>query len=434
MRDFLDEHRWLYVLVVLGLYGLILYQAWLYSGSYSGWIVWGWGAVLLADRLGPGWLALKRTASARAVLLMRLVYFLLGAALAALLVPGNVPWSEWVLAGAALALGSYLVEHVLELLAALFPMESRDPATQLLRRGIVSAGVLGGVLVIGYPLIWAHPVHRQPVWTPADLELEYEDAQLIAADGTVLRGWLIPAKRPKATVVYCHGYAEHRGQVLSLLCPLVENGFNVVAFDLRGHGQSQGHTLGFGAVETGDLQAICRLARRRFARKPVLLVGVSYGAALALQALPELEHVHGAWIDSSYARLDWLWERQLTLLPRPLRTEAAELAWQLVAWDNRLRRPPSHPIEALHRIRVPLAFCHWRKDPLTPFSDALLLYRTYQGPKEHYWIDRPLSWGLTPQGRRQYCLRLLKFLDRCLKRPAVPGVSRQGGTPGQAAR
>ncbi len=415
MRSFLDEHRWAFVLLMLGLYGLFLYLAWKQSASYSGWLVWGWGAVLLADRLGPGWFTPPAAVSARTVLLMRLVYFLLGAALAALLVPGNVPWSEWLLAGGTLCLGSYLVEHLLEWLAALFPLESHDPAKQLLRRGIVSAVALTGVLVVGYPLIWAHPVHRRAVWTPADLELAYEETQLVAADGTVLRGWLVPAPKARATVIYCHGYAEHRGQVLSLLCPLVENGYNVVAFDLRGHGQSQGHTLGFGSREAGDLQAICRLARRRFPHKPLLLVGVSYGAALVLQTLPELKHVQGAWIDSSYARLDWLWERQLMLLPRPLRSQAAQLAWRLVAWDTRSRQLPPHPIQQLAQTHVPLAFCHWKQDPLTPFSDAVLLYRSYQGPKEHFWIDQPLSWGLTPQGRRQYCLRLLKFLDRCLQ-------------------
>ena len=414
MRHFADEHRWLSVPCLLGLYGLILFGAWEFSASYSGWIVWGWGTVLLLDRLGPRWLVPETASSARAVLLMRLVYFLIGAGLVALLVPGNVPWSEWLLAGAALALGSYLVEHALELVARLFPMDAPDPAAQLLRRGLVSAVVLGVVLVVGYPLIWAHPVHRRPVWTPADLELAYEEAELTAADGTRLRGWLVPAESAKATVVYCHGYAEHRGQVFSLLCPLVQNGYNVVAFDLRGHGYSQGHTLGFGTLERDDLQAICRLARKKFPDKPLLLVGVSYGAALALQTLPELEHVRGAWIDSSYARVDWLWERQLTMVPRPLRAQAAQLAWRLATWDGRRRQPSAHPLERLAQTRVPLAFCHWKKDPLTPFSDALLLYRTYQGPKEHFWIDRPLSWGLTRQGRKEYCTRLLRFLDRCV--------------------
>ncbi len=414
MRHLLSEHRWLSVPLVLGIYALILYGAWTLCSSYSGWIVWGWGTVLLLDRLGPKWLAPKAAASSRAILLMRLLYFLIGAGLVALLVPGNVPWTEWLLAGTTLALASYLVEHVLEFVACWFPMKAPDPAGQLLRRGIVSAGVLAAVLLVGYPLIWAHPVHRRPVWTPADLELAYEDAELVTADGIRLRGWLVPADQAKATVVYCHGYAEHRGQVLALLCPLVESGYNVVAFDLRGHGQSQGHTLGFGSLERNDLRAICRLAQERFPGKPLLLVGVSYGAALVLQTLPELEHVRGAWVDSSYARVDWLWERQLTMVPQPLRPQAAQLAWRLVTWDSRQREPSVHPLERLEQTRVPLAFCHWKKDPLTPFSDALLLYRTYQGPKQHFWIDRPLSWGLTRQGRKEYCMRLLQFLDRCV--------------------
>ena len=60
----------------------------------------------------------------------------------------------------------------------------------------------------------------------AGLELYFEEHR---PDGT-----------PKASVVLVHGYAQHSGWLAPLTERLVEGGFSVFAFDLRGHGRSEG--------------------------------------------------------------------------------------------------------------------------------------------------------------------------------------------------
>ncbi len=45
---------------------------------------------------------------------------------------------------------------------------------------------------------------------------------------------------PRAVVVIVHGYAEHSSRYASVAADLAENAYCVFAFDLRGHGRSQG--------------------------------------------------------------------------------------------------------------------------------------------------------------------------------------------------
>jgi len=52
------------------------------------------------------------------------------------------------------------------------------------------------------------------------------------------RSWEVPA--PKAAVVFVHGFSDHSGRYESFAETLATFGVSTFAFDLRGHGQSDG--------------------------------------------------------------------------------------------------------------------------------------------------------------------------------------------------
>lgn len=83
-----------------------------------------------------------------------------------------------------------------------------------------------------------------------------------APDGTELltRSWIPDS--PKATVVLVHGLGEHCGRWDHVGSYLAERGYAVIAFDLRGHGESggaQGHVDSFDTL-LADVAAIADLA------------------------------------------------------------------------------------------------------------------------------------------------------------------------------
>lgn len=69
-----------------------------------------------------------------------------------------------------------------------------------------------------------------------------------ASGGLKLAGHLWIPSTCKALVIVLHGYMNHTGQMKHLITGLLDNGFAVGAFDLPGHGLSEGHQAAAGAI------------------------------------------------------------------------------------------------------------------------------------------------------------------------------------------
>ena len=157
---------------------------------------------------------------------------------------------------------------------------------------------------------------RQGLWTtPADAGLEFENAEFPAQDGVRLSGWFVPAaansKRSDATVVLVHGWQwnrlGYRAQdmfanvtgstnidLLFLIQDLHNDGYNVLTFDLRNHGQSAAaRPVSFGQSEAKDLLGALAYLEGRddVDANQIGVVGFSIGANSALFALPQTDRI-----------------------------------------------------------------------------------------------------------------------------------------------
>ena len=107
-----------------------------------------------------------------------------------------------------------------------------------------------------------------------------QDAQLF------WRSWDSPEARGSLLVV--HGLGEHSGRYHAFSCKLAEWGITVFAFDLRGHGRSQGPRGDVGAFPhfLQDLLALEQLMDREIpAELPRFLLGHSLGGLASLRRL-----------------------------------------------------------------------------------------------------------------------------------------------------
>ena len=103
--------------------------------------------------------------------------------------------------------------------------------------------------------------------TPADLNMPCETLSFPSLDGRAqLSGWLIQAPaaiRRCHTVVLCHQLGAHKGFGLSHAQFYHKAGFDVIAFDLRNHGNS-GYDPAIGAMSrrfTNDMRSAVRTAQ-----------------------------------------------------------------------------------------------------------------------------------------------------------------------------
>lgn len=112
-----------------------------------------------------------------------------------------------------------------------------------------------------------------------------ETGNFSARDGLRLFWRAYPAQEGKIPVVVIHGFAEHSGRYNEILQELHQNGFGALAFDLRGHGNSDGKR---GFIDSfndyvDDLNAAIEFSLQRFKTDKVIVLAHSMGALVATQ-------------------------------------------------------------------------------------------------------------------------------------------------------
>ncbi len=100
----------------------------------------------------------------------------------------------------------------------------------------------------------------------------------------------LPAGTPKGVVLISHGYAEHCGRYHEVAHVIVNAGWAVLSYDVRGHGKSPGERgyIDRFAIYLHDLTAMHAAARALVAPgAPLILLGHSHGSLITLRALAD---------------------------------------------------------------------------------------------------------------------------------------------------
>ena len=110
---------------------------------------------------------------------------------------------------------------------------------------------------------------------------DYSTGTIITVDGVSLfyRRW-DPKTSVVATVFIVHGLGEHSGRYVHVGRSFAEAGFRAIAFDLRGHGRSDGKPVFIRRYEELASDVDCVI--KHFTGNPAFLFGHSLGAQLVL--------------------------------------------------------------------------------------------------------------------------------------------------------
>lgn len=182
-------------------------------------------------------------------------------------------------------------------------------------------GFIAGVTAVITALVVRRMIAppRQMLWTsPAEMGMVYENVSFPALDGVRLAGWFIPAPkgsaRGGATIILLHGWLWNRlgdaaaglasnlagttpVELLRLAHSLHHEGFSILMFDLRNHGESAGKPpVTFGQTEADDLLgAIDYLKTRSDVNADRLAaIGFAMGGNAILYALPRTNALRAA--------------------------------------------------------------------------------------------------------------------------------------------
>jgi pimeloyl-ACP methyl ester carboxylesterase len=119
---------------------------------------------------------------------------------------------------------------------------------------------------------------------PGDLGVTFEDAA-VRTDGTAMPCWWIAGRGGAGApiVVLLHGHGRSRWDSLRRASAWVERAALVALPDLRGHGDAPGRGS-LGRREPADVVRVLAEAEARAPGHPVILVGHSLGAVVAIHA------------------------------------------------------------------------------------------------------------------------------------------------------
>jgi uncharacterized protein len=147
---------------------------------------------------------------------------------------------------------------------------------------LFSSTAYAGVMTIAH----TRPAHASICCiTPADWGFAYENVTIPTSDGLKLSGWYLPS-RNKAAVILLHGYGANRLHMRNHAIMLASQGFGVLMYDLRGHGESQGEVASFGWRDIDDINGAIDylLSRPEVDPQRIGIFGFSIGAQAALGA------------------------------------------------------------------------------------------------------------------------------------------------------
>jgi pimeloyl-ACP methyl ester carboxylesterase len=117
--------------------------------------------------------------------------------------------------------------------------------------------------------------------TPADIKLSYEDITLETTDKLMLSAWWVPAADPEGTVLFCHGNAGNMGDRLDTLQIINTLGLNVLIFDYRGYGRSEGSPSEKGTYLDAEAAWNYLVDEKEIAPQQIIVWGRSLGGAIA---------------------------------------------------------------------------------------------------------------------------------------------------------
>jgi len=264
-------------------------------------------------------------------------------------------------------------------------------------------------------------VERVPIdENPSLLGLEYEDVSFLSKDeGLTLRGWYLPAENSEQIIIMLHGEKYHRADpdigMLDIASALVAHGYNVLMFDLRGHGESEGNRMSAGFYEKRDLMGASNYVKGRgFERIGVL--GFSMGAVTALMTAAENRDIDAVVADSSFADLTDIMEPEFskrTIFPKFFLHPLLFMVKIMYGVDFRALRP----IEVVSEIAPrQVLFIHGELDETIPAEHARRLQQASQNPQNQLWlvpktghVDAYINYP------EEYVNKIITFFDRVLK-------------------
>lgn len=238
----------------------------------------------------------------------------------------------------------------------------------------------------------------------------------------LLRGWYIPCKNSKACIIMVHGINANRAQLevglLEIAKALVEAGYNILMFDLRAHGESEGTNIGLGYFEGYDILGArdFLVNQKKIPADKIGIMGFSLGAFAAIVAVGK-EKLEALVLDSCPGNTLKIAQRRMVKhhIPFWLFGPAKWLLKKVYKIDA----DGINTREIIEKTKTAIFFIHGKKDDLL-YADVL---ESFRAKRKNAKNDLDRLWIVTgvPHVQcyrifpKEYLRRIIEFFNAALK-------------------
>lgn len=238
---------------------------------------------------------------------------------------------------------------------------------------------------------------RETVSTPRHAGLPYEEIVLVTEDRVALQAWFVAVPHARAVLLFCHGNAGNISHCIESVALFARLGLNVLIFDYRGYGRSEGRPTEKGTYL--DARAAWRylVQERGVAPQEIILFGRSLGAAVA-SWLAVVERPGALILESAFTSIPDMAARLYPFLP-----------------VNVLSRFKYNTLGNVQRVKCPVLVVHSLEDEIVPFTHGRRLYTSAREPKKFLELKGDHNSGFLIS-RSLYLEGVSDFITASLKR------------------
>lgn len=266
------------------------------------------------------------------------------------------------------------------------------------------------LVLINCSVLYYHPT-KETYFTPKQMGFSYDPSFLTTKDGVKLNVWRIYSKKfetPKAVILQFHGNGQNMSAHFISLVWLVNHGYELIVFDYRGYGDSEGEPDPDDILEDSNLILDFALQEARDKGTKLIVYGQSLGGAIAMKSLSDWKDKNEVvlfCIDGSFPSYREVAKQTMNqVLFPPIGT--------MFAWLFHDRTSPRDSIAKLSPI--PLLIIHGTEDTVVFFENGKQIFGLAGEPKVFWEIRGGGHVDWMNLGQSKFAKEFLVLLNRHL--------------------
>jgi len=251
---------------------------------------------------------------------------------------------------------------------------------------------------------------------PENYGLNAEAAEFQSGDGVTLRGWYIPCENSVKTIIICSGANGSLDADVQVAPWLHEAEFNVLLYNWRAHGQSEGRIVTLGFNERYDLIAAVEFVKSQGAER-IGVLGFSMGGTVAIDTAAVYEDINAIVADSPFVTI--VSAVAGGLIERGLHKDLAYAVARLLLITACVRTQLNlFEIDVTHWIKRiaprPLLLIFGEQDVIVPRAESDLAFTQAREPREIWRVPEATHRAIQVQQPEEYRRRIIEFFTQHL--------------------